>query len=93
MLYSLVFVLQLLAFVFYMAVMMRMAVPAFFLYGTGLYIFSIILFFVGIYRSKTATPLNCFTILLFLVNLIMITLFVFTGYLGAFLETYKEFNQ
>lgn len=90
MLYTLVFLLQLLAFGCYMAVIMRMAPMAFFLYGTGIYFLSIILFVIAITRAKNATPLNCFTILLFLANLIMITLFVFTGYLAEFLDTYKD---
>jgi hypothetical protein len=92
MLYSLVFLLQLLALAFYMAVITHVAPMAFFLYGTGVYLFSIILFFIGIARSKDATPLNCFTILLLLVNMIMIVLFVFTGYLGAFLNAHKDMN-
>jgi hypothetical protein len=90
MIYSLVFLLQLLAFGLYMAVFTQFTPPVTFLYATGIFLVSIAMFFVGIVRSKHATPLNCFTVLLFLMNMMMIVLFLFTGYLNSFLTHFKQ---
>lgn len=90
MIYVFVFLLQLLAFGIYMAVFTQYTAPISFLYATGIFLGSIALFLVGVFRSKNATPLNCLTVILFLVNMMMIMLFLFTGYLGSFLNAFKE---
>ncbi|MGZ8568322.1 MAG: hypothetical protein ACXWW0_02935 [Bacteroidia bacterium] len=88
MLYYLVFVAQILNLIcniLYMFDSQRM--EFFFKASAILFVISFLMMIAAVVTGSRASRANCFTLLLFMVNLTLIVLYMFTGFLGGFMQS------
>ncbi len=88
MLYYLVFVAQFINLVCNVLIMFDAGrMPFYYRSSIILFVLSILLMAAAIVTASRATRANCFTLLLFMINLCMLVLYMFTGFLGGFMQS------